>query len=115
MMGHSVRAGGGWEQDYEVVTRQVHHLTRLVDDLLDVSRISHGKIELRKQEVELSPFLERVFKTILPQIDERGLKLNVSLPTGPIRLEADPTRLEQILWNLLSNATKYTNRAVRFG
>ena len=108
MMGHSVRAGGGWEQDYEVVTRQVHHLTRLVDDLLDVSRISHGKIELRKQEVELSPFLERVLKTILPQIDERGLKLNVSLPTGPIRLEADPTRLEQILWNLLSNATKYT-------
>ena len=55
MMRHSVQAGGGWEQDYEVVTRQVHHLTRLVDDLLDVSRISHGKIELRKQEVELSP------------------------------------------------------------
>lgn len=108
MMRHSVQAGGGWEQDYEVVTREVHHLTRLVDDLLDVSRISHGKIELRKQEVELSPFLEQVFKTILPQIDERGLELNVSLPTGPIRLEADPTRLEQILWNLLSNATKYT-------
>ena len=108
MMRHSIQNGGAWEQDYEVVDGQVQHLTRLVDDLLDVSRINHGKIELRKEEVELSPLLERVVKTILPQIEKKRLELKVSLPAEPIRVEADPTRLEQILWNLLSNAAKYT-------
>jgi len=115
MMRHSIQKGGDWEQDYEVVDGQVRHLTRLVDDLLDVSRINYGKIELRKEEVELSPLLERVVKTILPQIEERRLELDVSIPAEPIRLEVDPTRLEQILWNLLSNAAKYTNPGGRIG
>ncbi len=107
-MRHSIQKSGAWEQDYEVVDGQVQHLTRLVDDLLDVSRINHGKIELRKEQVELSPLLERVVKTMLPQIEERHLELEISFPADPIRLEADPTRLQQIVWNLLSNAAKYT-------
>jgi len=115
MMRHSIQKSGDWEQDYEVVDTQIQHLTRLVDDLLDVSRINHGKIELRKERVELSPLLERVVKTILPQIEERRLELEVSFPAEPIRLEADPTRLEQILWNLLSNAAKYTKPGGRIG
>jgi two-component system CheB/CheR fusion protein len=115
MMRHSIQNGGDWEQDYEIVDAQVRHLTRLVDDLLDVSRINYGKIELRKEQVELSPLLERVKKTILPQIEERHLQLDVSFPAEPIRLEVDPTRLEQILWNLLSNAAKYTKPGGRVG
>jgi PAS domain S-box-containing protein len=108
MMRESIQKGGEWEQDYEVVEGQVQHLTRLVDDLLDVARINHGKIELRKEEIELSPLLKRVVKTILPEIEERYLELEVLAPAEPTRLEADATRLEQILWNLLSNAAKNT-------
>jgi len=115
MMKHSIQTNGDWEQDYEVVDGQIQHLTRLVDDLLDVSRINHGKIELRKEQVELSPLLERVVKTILPQIEKRHLELEISFPAEPIRLEADPTRLQQILWNLLSNAAKYTKPGGRIG
>jgi PAS domain S-box-containing protein len=109
MMKHSISQGGDWEQEYEVMAKQVSHLTRLVDDLLDVSRISHGKIDLRKEEVELSPLLHRVVKMIRPRFDERLLEFEVSFPAEPIRLDADPTRLEQVLWNLLSNAAKYTD------
>jgi two-component system CheB/CheR fusion protein len=113
LMKHSISEGGDWEQEYEVMAKQVAHLTRLVDDLLDVSRISHGKIELRKEEIELSPLLHRVIKMIRPRLDERQLEFEVSLPAEPIRLYADPTRLEQILWNLLSNSAKYTDSGGR--
>jgi PAS domain S-box-containing protein len=113
MMRHSISAGGDWEEEYEVMARQLSNLTRLVDDLLDVSRISHGMIELRREEVELSPLLHRVVKLVRPRFDEQRLVFEVSLPAAPIRLVADPTRLEQILWNLLSNAAKYTEAGGR--
>ena len=88
--------------------RQVVHLARLVDDLLDVSRITQGKIELRKEPLDLAPVVDRAVEAVQPSIEERGHALTVSLPAEPIRLEADPTRLEQVLWNLLNNAAKYT-------
>jgi signal transduction histidine kinase len=95
-----------WSQ--EVISRQTRHLGRLIDDLLDVSRITHGKIELHKQPVDLRALAERAMTTVRPLIEERGHALTMALAPGPLPLEADPTRVEQILVNLLNNAAKYT-------
>ena len=92
----------------EMVERQVKHLARLVDDLLDVSRITQGSIRLRKEAVDLGSVVERAVEATRPLIDSRTHELKVQLPTDPIHLEADPARLEQILANLLNNAAKYT-------
>jgi two-component system CheB/CheR fusion protein len=92
----------------EMVERQVKHLARLVDDLLDVSRISQGSIRLRKEPVDLGTVVERAVEATRSLIDARGHQLVLDLPTDPVRLEADPTRLEQVLANLLNNAAKYT-------
>ena len=97
-----------WTDD--LVKRQVKHLARLIDDLLDVSRISQGKIHLRKESVELHSVVERAVQVVAPLVRDKDLELTISLPTGPLPLEADPTRLEQILVNLLNNAAKYTDR-----
>jgi two-component system CheB/CheR fusion protein len=92
----------------EMVERQVKHLARLVDDLLDVSRINQGSIRLRKEAVDLGAIVQRAVEATRPLIDGRGHELTVQLPTDPVRLEADPTRLEQVIANLLNNAAKYT-------
>jgi signal transduction histidine kinase len=96
------------EQLAGVMDRQVNHLVRLVDDLLDLSRISRGKIELRNEPVDLVPVLERCLERVRPQLEERQHILALSLPEQPLPLEADPARLEQVFTNLLSNAAKYT-------
>lgn len=96
------------EAERAMAERQVVHLARLIDDLMDVARISQGKIELHKSVVDLGVVVHQAVETARPQIDERRHKLVVSPPEEPIALEADPTRLEQILWNLLNNAAKYT-------
>ena len=93
----------------ETVERQVEHLTRLIDDLLDVSRITRGKIELRQEAVVLSTLVERAVEAARPVIDERGHRLTLDLPNEPVTLSADPARLEQVLANLLNNAAKYTD------
>jgi len=92
----------------EMVERQVKHLARLVDDLLDVSRINQGSIRLRKEVVSLDAVLQRAIEGTRPLIESRGHELSVELPAEPVRLEADPTRLEQVISNLLNNAAKYT-------
>jgi signal transduction histidine kinase/HAMP domain-containing protein/ActR/RegA family two-component response regulator len=92
----------------DVLERQVRHMARLVDDLLDVSRITRGKVELRKERVNLADVVRHAVLTVRPLINARGHRLSVSLPSEPIWLEADPTRLEQVLANLLNNAAKYT-------
>src|SRR6185437_6622749 len=108
-----MEAERGWTDD--LVKRQVKHLARLIDDLLDVSRISQGKIRLRKEPVELHAVVERALEIVSPFVAEKGQELTVSLPPGDLTLEADPTRLEQILVNLLNNAAKYTDRGGRIG
>ena len=95
-----------WARD--VVERQVQLMARLVDDLLDVSRITRGKIQLREEQVNLVAVVARAVETSRPLIEERHHELTVSLPSEPVRLRADPARLEQILVNLLNNAAKYT-------
>ncbi len=91
-----------------LIGRQVDQLSRLVDDLLDVSRISRGKTLLKMEPVELETIVELAIETCRPLIDERGHELVVVLPPKPVYLEGDVTRLAQALGNLLNNAAKYT-------
>jgi signal transduction histidine kinase/CheY-like chemotaxis protein len=93
----------------EIVERQIEHMTRLIDDLLDVSRITRGKIELREQPLLLSAVIERAIESARPLIDERGHRIALDLPTEPVTFLADPARLAQVFANLLNNAAKYTD------
>jgi PAS domain S-box-containing protein len=93
-----------------MIDRQAAHLVRLVDDLLEVSRITRGKIELRKERVDLSDVLRHAIETAQPSIARGGHAIAVDLPEGPLALDADPVRLAQVFTNLLNNAAKYTER-----
>ena len=95
-------------QARDVAERQVRHLARLVDDLLDVSRISSGKIQLRKGPVSLKAAVTNAIEISRPVINDRSHELIVSLPEDQVFLEADAARLEQVVSNLLNNAAKYT-------
>jgi CheY-like chemotaxis protein/two-component sensor histidine kinase len=90
--------------------RQVQHMVRLVDDLLEVARITSGKIELRKETVELSSVIMSAVETVNPVLESCGHKFSISLPPEPVLLEVDPVRLAQVVANLLHNATKYTEQ-----
>ena len=92
----------------EVIDRQLAQMSRLLEDLLDVSRIAHDKLALRRQRVELSEVIHDAIETCGPQLDAGHHALKVSLPDGPVPLDADPVRLEQVFSNLISNAAKYT-------
>jgi two-component system CheB/CheR fusion protein len=94
----------------EVLERQVAHLVRLIDDLLDVSRIRQGKIELRKEAATLSDVVRDAIEVCQPATLAAGHELTVSLPSDSITLHADPVRLTQIIVNLLNNAIKFTPR-----
>ena len=91
-----------------VIERQLAHLVRLVDDLLDVERLTHGRIELKKTRVELSAVVDEAIETCRPLIDAGSHQLKISLPEEAIFLDADIVRLAQVLSNLLDNAIKYT-------
>ncbi|MBP1207302.1 PAS domain S-box-containing protein [Duganella sp. 1411] len=92
----------------QVIMRQVGHLARLVDDLLDVARISEGKLALRLEDLELRSVLEPALETARPLMESRGHTLTVVAPPHPIRLHGDPVRLAQAVGNLLHNAAKFT-------
>jgi PAS domain S-box-containing protein len=93
----------------DMAERQVQHMARLLDDLLDVARISRGRIDLRWEVVDVAPLVHRTVEAVRPLIEERRHELTVSLPAGPIQAQGDPARLEQILTNLLNNSAKYTD------
>jgi two-component system CheB/CheR fusion protein len=97
----------------EVIERQLQHITRLVDDLLDVSRITRGKIKLQKETVEVASVVARAVEAARPFIDSRKHELTITQPAEPIHLEADATRLAQIVANLLHNAAKYSEEGER--
>jgi signal transduction histidine kinase/CheY-like chemotaxis protein len=91
-----------------IVRRQTERLGRLVDDLLDVARITHGKIALRHEDVLLATVVERALESVRPFADERGHTLSVSVPEEGLAVRGDPERLEQVVVNLALNAVKYT-------
>ncbi len=92
-----------------IMNRQVAHLKHLIDDLLDVSRISQGKIDLKRERLELPTILQQAVESIREKIDEAGHNLEISLPSEPIFVEGDRVRLTQVFANLIHNAVKYTN------
>jgi PAS domain S-box-containing protein len=96
------------QQTRAMMERQVHHLVRLVDDLLDVSRVMRGKIDLHKEPVELAVVVARAVETAQPLIEVQGHRLELSLPPESLLLDADPVRLTQVVGNLLTNSAKYT-------
>jgi CheY-like chemotaxis protein len=104
-----LRGIAGAERERSVISRQVQHLTRLVDDLLDVSRIIRGKVELAKQAVELSELVSRGLETASPLFEERNQYVEVKVPRHGLVLDADPARMAQALSNLFTNAAKYTD------
>ncbi|MDQ2704975.1 MAG: ATP-binding protein, partial [Pseudomonadota bacterium] len=103
-----LRGDDGQERERTVIERQVSHLTRLVDDLLDVSRIAQGKVELKEELVELWDVVSRAIETASPLLEQRAHTLHVEVPRRGLVVRADPTRLSQVISNLLTNAAKYT-------
>lgn len=98
------------ERNLSIVDRQVKNLNRLIGDLLDVSRVSKGKIHLRKEGLDLSAVIGHAVDSVSVLVEEREHELTISLPPGPMLVEADSTRLEQVFVNLLTNAVKYTEK-----
>jgi PAS domain S-box-containing protein len=92
-----------------VMERQVHQMVRLLDDLLDVSRIARGKIRLQRELVPVGEVLQNAVDTCLPLISQRGHRLDVRIPDAPLRISVDPDRMAQVFANLLHNAAKYTD------
>lgn len=95
-------------RERQVIQRQVDHLVRLVDDLLDVSRITRGKLELAKHRTELAPIVTQAIEMASPLIEQKQHRLHVTVPSTGLEIDADPARMAQVLSNLLTNAAKYT-------
>jgi signal transduction histidine kinase/ActR/RegA family two-component response regulator len=114
---HILRLAGGEDPTVArvraVMERQVDHLVRLVDDLMEVSRITRGKIELRRERTDLARVLRTAIETSQPLLDGAGHVLAVELPPGPLPLDADPVRLAQVFSNLFNNAAKYAEHPGR--
>jgi PAS domain S-box-containing protein len=100
--------GPGLPLPFEIAQRQLKHMARLLDDLLDVSRFSQGKIELKKSTVDFATVVSHAVEACTPLVEAKGHHLSVTLPAQAVQLDADSTRLEQVLANLLNNAAKYT-------
>jgi two-component system CheB/CheR fusion protein len=101
------------EEAHAVMGRQLDHLVRLVDDLLDLSRITKGKIELRRERIDLASAVHDAVEASRPQVEAAGHELAVTLPAGPIWVDGDRTRLAQVFANLLNNSARYTERGGR--
>jgi signal transduction histidine kinase len=97
------------ERTRDMMERQTAQLGRLVDDLLDVSRISRGKLELKRERVDLAAVVADAVETSRPLVEKMGHELTVELPPRPVWLDADRTRLAQVFMNLLNNAAKYSD------
>lgn len=99
----------GRQRTQALIERQVRRMTQLVDDLLDVSRITHGRLHLQRERIDLRVVVSNAIETLESDIRERQHRLTTALPDAPVWLQADPWRLEQVFVNLLANASKYTD------
>jgi signal transduction histidine kinase len=101
-----VAPGMQWARD--VIVRQTTHLTRMVDDLLDVSRINHDRLEIRKERVELARVVQTAVETTQPFLEQRRQRITVVFPAEQLTVDADPVRLSQVFANLINNAAKFS-------
>lgn len=108
-----LRLKGPLGRELEIIERQVMNLTRLVDDLLDVSRLTTGKVTLRKEPVEISDIAGRAIEMVSPMLERKQQVLSVNIASRGLVVDADPGRLAQILANLLTNASKYSDENAR--
>jgi PAS domain S-box-containing protein len=93
----------------EIAARQVRHMARLLDDLLDVARLSQGKMDLRRDRIDVASIARAAVESVQPLLRDRGHEVLVDTPSEPVWIFADPARIEQVLTNLLTNAAKYTD------
>jgi signal transduction histidine kinase/ActR/RegA family two-component response regulator len=105
----TLRSGNRLTRESQIIERQVGHLIRLVDDLLDISRVARGKVELKCERIEVSEAVGKALETASPLLEQRRHYLSLEVPKDGLLVEADPTRMAQILANLLTNAAKYTD------
>ncbi len=96
-------------KEREIIARQVRHLTRLVDDLLDIARVTRGMIEIKKERLDLADTIAQAIEMASPLIEQRGHELRVTIPQVRLEVDADPARIAQVISNLITNAAKYTN------
>ena len=101
--------GPNFRWSTEVIEDQIKHMTRMVDDLLDVSRITRGKVDLQKETIALAEVVELAVEASRPLIEDYHHQLTITLPPEPVFVDVDPARLAQVLSNLLNNAAKYTD------
>src|SRR5687767_14234199 len=104
-----LRLRGVEGREVEILDQQISQMRRLVDDLLDVSRITSGKIQLRMEEVDLASIVARAIDTVTPVLEQHHQILQVDVATGVLGVRGDPVRLTQVVTNLLDNATKYSD------
>jgi PAS domain S-box-containing protein len=100
------RATVEWARD--VAKRKADYMARLIDDLLDISKAMRGKLNVRRERIELLPLVSRALETVRPTVDSRGHQVHSQFPATPVWLDGDPVRLEQVFANLLLNAARYT-------
>ena len=92
----------------DLIERQVKHMSRMVNDLLDAARAEHGQIKLQRERLDLRAITERALESMLPQFEAKHQNVKMNMPAKPVMIDADPTRMDQIVTNLLSNANKYS-------
>ncbi|HEU4618707.1 MAG TPA: ATP-binding protein [Gammaproteobacteria bacterium] len=105
----TMRVKGQESDEQQLLTRQLGHLKRLTDDLLDLSRVTHGKLQVQRQRLDLAEVVRTAVEASRPTIDARSHRLDVSLPRGPLPVDGDLVRLTQVVTNLLTNAAKFTD------
>jgi len=114
---HAIKTAGAdaatFAEAHGMMERQLGHMVRLIDDLIDVSRISRGKLDLKRERVELATVVRNAVETARPLIEQEGHHLAVDVPPAPVYVDADVTRLSQVFANLLNNAAKFTARGGR--
>jgi signal transduction histidine kinase len=103
-----LRSGETLQRERSIIERQVEHLVRLIDDLLDISRITRGKVELKREPVEMSEILAKALEMVSSLIERRQHQLVIDVPAAGLAVEVDTVRMAQVVANLLNNAAKYT-------
>src|SRR3984893_10383876 len=109
VLSHQTQDTPARQKTQAMIQRQVRRMTRLVQDLLDVSRIAQGRLHLQRERIDLREVVSNAIETLESDINERHHRLTTALPDAPVWLQADPGRLEQVFVNLLANASRYTD------